>query len=261
MIIDAHNHFWSYNTTEFGWIADDALRRDFQPNELIREQEALGITGTIAVEARQSLEETHTLIHLAERHPHIKGVVAWVDLCGAPTWTNEVANPKVVAVRHVVQDEPDDNFILREDFNRGVSVVGELDLAYEILVFQRQLKNVLTFADRHPNMRLILDHMGKPMPGPEAFTAWRKLIDELAQRRNVFCKVSGLVTEVGLCDFRPYFDVVLKAFTPERVLWGSDWPVLTANLSYAEWFQTCRKALPACCFNETPTAFYKLKEN
>ena len=261
MIIDAHNHFWTYNTQEFGWIADDVLRRDFQPGDLLTQQAALGITGTIAVEARQSLEETRTLIHFAERHTQIKGVVAWVDLCGKPDWAQEVAHPKVVAVRHVVQDEPDDNFILRKDFNRGVSLVGELNLAYEILVFQRQLKNVLAFADRHPTMRLILDHMGKPQPGPNAFAVWRQLMTELAQRPNVFCKVSGLVTEVGRCDFRPYFDVVLNAFTPQRVVWGSDWPVLTANLSYADWFNTCRQTLPACCFGETSAAFYKLKKD
>ena len=262
MIIDSHQHFWKYNDREFGWIAADALRRDFGPEELEPEISRISriendTVKTIAVEARQSIEETRQLLEYAERHEFIAGVTGWIDLRHPDeSGLSLLASPRLVAVRHVVQDEPDDDFILRDDFNRGVELVGEAGKAYEILVFQRQLANAVKFADRHPDMRLVLDHLGKPEKTSNA--EWVKLIREMAKRENVWCKVSGLVTEVGKVDFAPFVETVLEAFGPNRVIWGSDWPVVTADLTYAEWFAAAKHLLPEECLGRTAAAFYRL---
>ena len=139
---------------------------------------------------------------------------------------------KLVGLRHVVQDEPDDGFILRPDFVRGVRTLLAKGLAYDILVFERHLTNVLKFVDALPaDARLVLDHFGKPRD----FAPWKRLVGELAQRENVYCKLSGLVTEVGKIDFSPYLETALEAFGPARLMFGSDWPVVTAHMEYAEW--------------------------
>lgn len=262
MIIDAHQHFWHYTDREFGWISNGAIRRDFLPADLAREIKAAGVDGTIAVEARQSVEETRWLLDLAAENPFIKGVTGWLDLrnpAALHAALGALDSAKLCAVRHVVQDEPDDAFILRDDFNAGVTTVGEQGLVYEILVFRRQLANAIVFADRHPNMRLVLDHMGKPERSPGTPNdAWVRLIREMGKREHVWCKVSGLVTEVGNVDFRPYIETVLEAFGPNRVFWGSDWPVVTADLAYADWLAACRGILPESCFATVAQDFYQL---
>ena len=267
--VDSHQHFWRYNDAEFGWIASDALRRDFAPADLAATIAAAGVDATIAVEARQCVEETEMLLAFAAEHPFIAGVTGWLpiaaddfscclDSFGATKNTKVAKRGGLVALRHVVQDEPDDAFILRDDFNRGVSLIERTNLAYEILVFQRQLANAIAFADRHPNLRFVLDHMGKPEPTSDGRpnAEWTRLIREMAKRANVWCKVSGLVTEVGRVDFRPYLETVLSAFGPERVMWGSDWPVCTADIAYGEWLSACREVLPETCFGGVAEKFY-----
>ena len=255
---------------------------------------AAGGVRTIAVEARQSLEETRQLLAYAAKYDFIAGVTGWIDLLSGVPLEDQLASisdssidestnrridelSRLVEIRHVVQDEPDDAFILRDDFNRGVDMVGKAGKAYEILVFQRQLANAIEFADRHPDMRLVLDHMGKPervhsaeclvhsaecgVPSAESGkpnAEWVRLIREMAKRENVWCKVSGLVTEVGRVDFAPYFETVLEAFGPKRVMWGSDWPVVTADLGYAEWFDAAKRLLPSECLGRTAAEFYGL---
>jgi len=241
MDIDSHRHFWHYTDAEFGWIADDCLRRDFLPMDCGR------MDSCVAVEARQCVEETEWLLDLAARHDFIKGVVGWLpiavpnfprilegylshaDLCASAS-LREVN--KLVGLRHVVQDEPDDGFILRPDFVRGVRTLLEKGLAYDILVFERHLPNVLKFVDALPDdARLVLDHFGKPRD----FASWKRLVGELAQRENVYCKLSGLVTEVGKIDFSPYLETALEAFGADRLMFGSDWPVVTAHMEYGDW--------------------------
>ena len=263
MTIDSHQHFWRYNDAEFGWISSDALRRDFAPADLDATIAAVGVDATIAVEARQCVEETERLLAFAAEHPFIAGVTGWLPIA-ADDFSGHLARfaaeSKLKALRHVVQDEPDDAFILRDDFNRGVKLIERTNLAYEILVFQRQLANAIRFAERHPGMRLVLDHMGKPertvdgRPNVE----WTRLIREMSKRENVWCKVSGLVTEVGRVDFRPYLDTVFSAFGPERVMWGSDWPVCTVDIAYGEWLAACREVLPETCFGSVAEKFYRL---
>jgi len=234
MVIDSHRHFWHYTDAEFGWIADDCLRRDFLP------MDCGGMDSCVAVEARQCVEETEWLLDLAARHDFIKGVVGWLPIAAddfAETLESFFAaknaeDAKLVGLRHVVQDEPDDGFILRPDFVRGVRTLLAKGLAYDILVFERHLPNVLKFVDALPaDARLVLDHFGKPRD----FAPWKRLVGELAQRENVYCKLSGLVTEVGKIDFTPYLATALEAFGPARLMFGSDWPVVTAHMEYAEW--------------------------
>ena len=268
MTVDSHQHFWRYNDAEFGWIASDALRRDFTPADLTATIAAAGVDATIAVEARQCVEETEMLLAFAAEHPFIAGVTGWLPIAADDFGryldrflaAKDAKRGGLVALRHVVQDEPDDAFILRDDFNRGVKLIERTDLAYEILVFQRQLANAIAFADRHPNLRLVLDHMGKPERTEDGRlnAEWVRLIREMAKRGNVWCKASGLVTEVGHIDFRPYLEIILSAFGPERVMWGSDWPVCTADIAYGEWLASCREVLPETCLGSVAEKFYKL---
>ena len=234
MVIDSHRHFWHYTDAEFGWIADDCLRRDFLPTD------CGAMDPCVAVEARQCVEETNWLLDLADKHDFIKGVVGWLPIAAddfAETLESFFAaknaeDAKLVGLRHVVQDEPDDGFILRPGFVRGVRTLLEKGLAYDILVFERHLPNVLKFVDSLPDdARLVLDHFGKPRD----FASWKRLVGELAQRENVYCKLSGLVTEVGKIDFTPYLATALESFGADRLMFGSDWPVVTANMEYAEW--------------------------
>lgn len=259
MIIDAHHHFWRYTPEEFGWIASDALRRDFGPKELAETIRGK-VNRVVSVEARQCVAETEQLLAYAAGHDFIAGVTGWLPIADAvhfPALLERfAAEPKLKALRHVVQDEPDEAFILREDFNAGITRLEGTSLAYEILVFQRQLAHAIRFADKHPNLRLVLDHMGKP--NGRLNSEWVRLIREMAKRENVWCKVSGLVTEVGRVDFRPYIETVLEAFGPNRVMWGSDWPVVTADLAYADWLADCREMLPEECFSQVAERFYNL---
>ncbi len=266
MIVDTHQHFWRYTDEEFGWISSDALRRDFGPADLAETLRAAGVDQVVSVEARQCVAETEQLLADAAEHAFIAGVTGWLPIA-AGDFTGHLERfadaPKLKALRHVVQDEPDDAFILRTDFNRGIDCLEQTSLAYEILVFQRQLANAVRFADRHPNLRMVLDHMGKPERGRAGGSIpneeWKRLIREMGQRENVWCKVSGLVTEVGRVDFRPYLETVLAAFGPARVMWGSDWPVCTADLPYSDWLAACRAVLPEECFGKTAQEFYKLR--
>ena len=234
MVIDSHRHFWHYTDAEFGWIADDCLRRDFLPTD------CGAMDPCVAVEARQCVEETNWLLNLADKHDFIKGVVGWLPIAAddfAETLESFFAaknaeDAKLVGLRHVVQDEPDDGFILRPGFVRGVRTLLEKGLAYDILVFERHLPNVLKFVDALPDdARLVLDHFGKPRD----FVSWKRLVGELAKRGNVQCKLSGLVTEVGQVDFAPYLETALEAFGADRLMFGSDWPVVTAHMEYGDW--------------------------
>jgi L-fuconolactonase len=226
-----------------------ALRRDFLPAHLKAEIAAVGIDGVVSVQARQTVGETEWLLSLADENDFIKGVVGWVPLA-EPGVRDAVAkfaaNPKLRAVRHVVQDEPDDRFILGVDFNRGVSVLKDFGLVYDILIFERQLAASIEFVDRHPQQVFVLDHIAKPRIGDNAIEPWRANIRELARRPNVFCKVSGMVTEADWKTWseeqlRPYFDVVLEAFGPRRLMFGTDWPVCLAASGYARWVDVVRK--------------------
>jgi L-fuconolactonase len=251
MKIDAHHHFWRYNAEEFAWIDDSLapLRRDFLPSDLELEIKKVGIEGTISVQARQSVDETQWLLSLASEHDFIKGVVGWLPLVD-PMIREHLAefagHPKLKAVRHVVQGEPDDRFILREDFNRGVTALKDFELVYDILIYDRHLPYAIEFVDQHPDQVFVLDHLAKPQIKAGLIDDWAAQICKLAQRSNVYCKVSGMVTEADLHSWtiealKPYWDMVLAAFGLERIMFGSDWPVCTVAAEYGVWYETVAK--------------------
>jgi L-fuconolactonase len=247
MRIDSHHHFWSYDPVDYGWIDDTmrVIRRDFLPEHLKAEIAAAGVEGVVSVQARQNLTETQWLLDFARQHDFIKGVVGWVELV-SPTVSAELerfaANPKLKSVRHVVQGEPDDRFILRDDFNRGIRELRKFNLVYDILIFERQLPPTIQFVDAHPEQVFVLDHIAKPRIKDDVIEPWSKQLRELAQRPNVYCKASGLVTEADYTKWteaqvRRYFDVALEAFGPQRLMFGSDWPVCLVACGYARWHQ------------------------
>lgn len=247
MKIDSHHHFWSYDPVEYGWINDTmkVIRRDFLPEQLHAEIASVGVDGVVSVQARQNLAETRWLLDFAAKHDFIKGIVGWVELVSPKVGTELerlAASPKLKSVRHVVQGEPDDDFILREDFNRGIRGLKQFNLAYDILIFERHLPQTIRFVDAHPDQVFVLDHIAKPRIKDNAFAPWNKNLRELARRPNVYCKASGIVTEADFATWsesqvRSYFDVALEAFGPQRLMFGSDWPVCLVACGYARWHQ------------------------
>ena len=245
MKIDSHHHFWHYNPVEFGWIDETmrVIRRDFLPEDLRGEIARAGIEGVVSVQARQSLSETQSLLEFADGNDFIKGVVGWVEISSARVsedLEHFAAKPKFKSVRHVIQGEQDDNFILRSDFNRGIRVLKRFSLAYDILVLERHLPQTIRFVDDHPDQVFVMDHIAKPRIKDGIFEPWNQNIRELAKRPNVSCKISGMVTEADFsgwseAQLRPYFDTVLEAFGPQRLMFGSDWPVCLVASSYATW--------------------------
>jgi L-fuconolactonase len=252
-VIDSHQHFWIYTASEYGWIDEQMhlIRRDFLPSDLQQEMQRIGATRSVAVQARQTLEETAWLLNLAHEHHSIAGVVGWAPLAArdpAKHIERLAANPILKGVRHVLQDEPDDNYILRSDFNTGIKALHRFNLVYDILIFGKHLPQTIEFVDRHLDQIFVLDHLAKPHIGDHALMPWRDHLTELARRPNVYCKISGLITEADWKtwqpqDLQPYLDVVLEAFTPARLMFGSDWPVILVAGSYDRWFQVVQNAI------------------
>ena len=249
--IDAHHHLWRYSKEEYGWIAGDMapIARDFLPHDLQQVLTASGIQGSVAVQARQSLAETESLLSFAQEFPIIRGVVGWAPIA-SPEFPQVLERfqhfQKLKGFRHVVQDEPDDAFLLRPDFNAGIAQFKSYGLVYDILIFERQLPAAISFVDRHPSQVFVLDHIAKPCIRDRVLEPWRTNIRELARRQNVYCKLSGMVTEAlwaqwSLPDLLPYFETVLEAFGPKRLMAGSDWPVCLLAATYQTWFSTLRE--------------------
>lgn len=251
--IDAHLHVWRYLPPGPAWMGDGlgVLRRDFLIDDLRDVTAEAGVTGAIVVEAERTIAETEWLSKVAVSDDLICGVVGWAPLA-SPGVTSELekiaAHPKMKAVRHPIHDELDDDFVLREDFNRGIAELKKFDLGYDILIFEKHLPQTMQFVDRHPDQIFILDHAAKPRIRERVLDPWCDNIRELALRPNVYCKISGMVTE-GDWDtwseeeLSPYIDVVLEAFTPKRLMFGSDWPVVTLASSYQRWIGTVRAAI------------------
>jgi L-fuconolactonase len=242
MRIDAHQHFWHYNAAEYGWIDDSmtTLRRDFMPSDSESEMTRAGFDGCVAVQVRQTLEETRWFLALADAHPFIVGVVGWVDLQAADVRTTlqRIArHPKLVGIRHIVQSEADDRFLLRPAFCRGIAFLAEFDLAYDVLIYPRHLPIAAEFVDRFERQRFVLDHLAKPNIRGTEIRAWERDLRRLADRPNVLCKLSGLVTEADWQrwrpdDIRPFLEVAIDCFGPGRLMIGSDWPVCTVAADY-----------------------------
>jgi L-fuconolactonase len=249
--IDAHHHLWRYRSDEFPWIDEDmtALRRDFLPEDLLASMRAAGVEGAVVVQARQALAETDWLLDLADRHAWMRGVVGWAPLASdefPAVLDRLVMHGKLKGLRHVIQDEPDEQYILSDAFNRGVSRLRGTALVYDILIYERHLPQTITFVDRHPGQVFVLDHVAKPLIRLGEREPWATHLRELARRENVFCKISGMVTEADPARWtpaglQPYWEIALEAFGPQRLLAGSDWPVCELACSYTRWFELVRQ--------------------
>ncbi len=258
--IDAHFHLWHYSAAQYGWIDDSmqALRGDFLPAQLQAEMKAAEVQAGIAVQARQDLEETRWLLHLAGENSSIAGVVGWAELASAafPAQLETLAGDRwLKGLRHILQDEPDDGYMLRDDFNRGISLLHSASLVYDILIFERHLPIAVQFIDRHPEQAFVLDHLAKPKIRGGEISPWRENVRELARRPNVFCKISGMVTEAhwqhwNADDLRPFLEVALECFGAKRLMAGSDWPVCTLASSYSRWWQVLREWAAALSTDE-----------
>ena len=244
MHIDSHQHFWIYDAVAFPWIGPGMgrLARDYLPADLAATLAAAGISGSVAVQARQSIEETQWLLGLAERNPWIRGVVGWVDL-QSPAVSDQLrrfaAHPQFVGVRHVVQDEPNPRFVLGEEFRRGIGALREWGLTYDLLLYPHQLPAAVELAGLTPEQPYVLYHLAKPAIRARQREPWRTDIAALARHEHVYCKLSGMVTEATLDrwrreDFRPYLEIAVDAFGPSRLMFGSDWPVCLLAAEYAE---------------------------
>jgi L-fuconolactonase len=278
MRIDSHHHFWKYSAEEYGWITPEmgVIRKDFLPADLEREIQLAKIDGVVSVQARQSKEETRALLDFAAKHAFIKGVVGWVPLAemNAARHIEEMmnlANPKLRGFRHVIQGEADDNYILRADFQEGVKALHYWGLVYDILIYEKHLPQTIRFVDQHPQQIFVVDHIAKPVIKTGSFKDWAANMRKLAERPNVFCKVSGMVTEADWKKWtpgqlQPYFDLVLNAFTPRRLMFGSDWPVCLVASGYQRWVKTVEAAYAKLTlaekqriFGGTAAAVYELK--
>jgi len=276
MKIDAHQHFWIYDPQRDHWMDETmtTIQRDFLPNDLKEELDHCQIDGCVAVQADQSETETQFLLDLAAKNSFIKGVVGWVDLCAGNVkerLAHFASNPLFKGVRHIVQSEADDKFMLREDFQRGIAELGPLGLTYDILIFPKHLGTALELVRQFPEQPFVLDHMAKPLIKKQVFSPWEEDIRALAAMPNVYCKMSGLTTEASWHgwspdDIFPYLDIVFDAFGCERLIYGSDWPVCTLAGGYqaahellltymSVQTEDCQKAI----FGGNASDFYKLK--
>ena len=235
MRIDAHQHCWIYDPEEYPWMEDDmaCLKADYMPPDLHQHLQRHEIDGSLLVQVRQSLDETRWMLELAEKYLYILGVVGWVDFRSPEVGAqlDEFKDhPKLRGVRHLVQGEEDDYYLTRSDFCRGVREAADRGLTYDILVYPHQLEAAISFADRFPDAPLVLDHLAKPYIAKGEVEPWASQIKRLAERPNVACKISGMVTEANWeewkkDDFHPYLDVCFEAFGEDRLIFGSDWPM------------------------------------
>ncbi|OPZ05598.1 MAG: Amidohydrolase [candidate division BRC1 bacterium ADurb.BinA292] len=263
-IIDSHQHFWDIARFSYPWMSPgpSILRRNYLPADLMPHLRECGVASTILVEAQNTREETRYLLDLADRHPLIAGVVGWVDL-QSPGVEREIeaatAHRRLVGVRHQVESSPDDAWLTREASIRGLRALAAAGLPFDLIVFPRHLDTIPILAERAPELRMVLDHLGKPDIAHGGFAAWAPRLRRIAQFPNIYCKISGLVTEADhhrwrLDDLKPYVQFARECFGIDRLMWGSDWPVCLLAASYeqvwqlvtdytSEWSQTDRAAL------------------
>jgi L-fuconolactonase len=275
MRIDAHQHFWRYDPVRYPWIDDSLapLTRDFLPADLHPLLSRAGFDASVAVQTLHSVDETRWLLSLADLHPFIAGVVGWVDLAAANAQAQLESitdHPKLVGIRHVVQSERDDRFLLRPDFCRGVALLEPFGLAYDILIHPRHLEAAAEFVERFPNQRFVLDHLAKPIIRSAELESWARALRRLAAHPLVCAKLSGLVTEADWTSWtpaqlRPYLDVAFDAFGADRLMIGSDWPVCTVAAEYGPTMAVVTEymsALPAsdreAVFGGTARRFWNL---
>ena len=243
-MIDTHQHFWRLSRGGYAWMPEDSpvLRRDYEPDDLHPLLRRNRISGTIAVQADDNIEETEFLLSLADQHSWIRGVVGWVDLerTDAPTQIQKLAeNPKFVGIRPMIQDISDIEWMMRPELAPGLEMLCKLDLTFEALILQRHLPILGRFLELYPDLKVVIDHCAKPEFAEGRFADWAAGMTRAASRPGVFCKLSGLLTEAGpgtdATDIEPYLMHAVDVFTPQRLLFGSDWPVLLLAGNYGDW--------------------------
>ncbi|MEI9945744.1 MAG: amidohydrolase family protein [Chitinophagaceae bacterium] len=244
MQVDTHVHFWKYDKKQDDWITGDMkiLKQDYLPENISLSFKNNGIDGCVAVQVRQTELETHFLIELAKTHDIIKGVVGWIDLQNENILERLdyfSQYPIIKGWRHIVQGEPND-FLLKRDFQRGIAALQSYNYTYDVLIYHHQLKPALEFVSKFPDQPFVIDHCAKPDIAHGKIDEWKVLMREMAAHPNVYCKLSGLFTEAkwkewSAGEFYPYLDVVFEAFGADRLLFGSDWPVILLSGIYVQW--------------------------
>lgn len=250
MIIDAHQHFWNYHPETHAWINESmgVIRKDFLPEDLGPILASLSIDGCIAIQADQSVAETRFLIELAKENDWIKAVIGWIDLRADDIeiqLTNWMQTPILKGFRHILQSE-EPEFMLSSDFLRGMAALEKFNYCYEILIYPKHLPATLLLVKQFPNMRFVIDHIAKPNIKEQQISEWQKGIELLGKQKNVYCKISGLVTEAdwknwARKDFDPYLTIIKKAFGIDRLIYGSDWPVCLLAADYNEQYTICKQ--------------------
>lgn len=275
-MIDTHVHFWNYDKVKDAWINDEMkiLQRDFLPQHLKPELDQNGMEGVVVVQADQSENETKFLIELAKKNPEIKGIIGWVDL------QNEDIENKLLyysqssiikGFRHIVQAESP-GFLKGERFLNGIKLLKNFEFTYDVLIYQNQLEEAIDFVNEFPEQKFIIDHCAKPMIKDKKIDEWEKGMQEISQNKDVYCKLSGLTTEAkwnnwNEKDFYPYLDIVFECFGTDRLLFGSDWPVVLVSGTYTKWKNLLKNYMhnyspeeKEKVFTKNAIEFYNLKE-
>lgn len=251
-IIDTHHHFWRYDPVGYDWITDDMCRikKDFLPAQLKEVIEKACVDAVVSIQARQMIRETEWLLDMAEENDFIRGVVGWLPLINPDIelyLERYSENPYLKALRHVLQGEKDE-YMLTKEFNHGIGLLKKYNLVYDILIFEKQLPAAIQLVDYHPDQVFVLDHIAKPRIAENILSPWKENICKLAERPNVYCKISGMVTEADFNSWtrqqlKPYMDIVMEAFGPDRLMFGSDWPVCLTACEYEEWLNLVKNWL------------------
>ena len=274
-VVDAHQHFWNLQRFPYDWLSPElqVLYRNYEPDDLKPLMDAASVDQCVFIQATQVVDEAHWVLELSERYPFIAGVVGWVDLTDPQVGSvldDLRRHPRFQGVRHLVQDEQDDRWLLRDDVNRGLDELAARDLTYDILVFPRHLPYVPEVVARHSNLRFVVDHLAKPSIKTGEIDTWARDLARVAEYPNVWCKLSGMVTEADHAnwtpdDLRPYVETTVRLFGYDRLMWGSDWPVCLLAAGYVEVKDALLTALNPITQNDlarvmggTATHFYSL---
>ena len=276
-MIDAHQHFWQLGRFDYSWLDAaelSVIRRDYLPEHLKPKIDKAGITQTIFVQTQHNTDENRWVLDLAKQHDWIAGVVGWVDLA-SPDCESQLAefkdHPKFVGIRHVTQDEPDDNFIVNERVLNGLRILERHSVPFDLLFYVKHLHHAKTLGKKLPNLPMVIDHLSKPEIKKQNFDPWKKDLLAAAEFPNVFCKLSGMVTEADWnnwkpADLKPYVETAIDAFGPQRCMFGSDWPVCELAASYQQVVSTLSEIVGSISdtekqqiFGETAKSFYRLK--
>lgn len=277
VVIDSHQHFWQLSQPfDMGWLNEpqlESIQRDYLPANLVPLMRQAGVDRTVIVQTQHNLRENHWALSLADQHDFIAGVVGWVDLTSSDCeqqLEEYRRHPKFVGVRHLTHNEPDDDFIVRDDVLRGLKILEKHRVPFDLLFFARHLRHAATLAQMFPGLPFVLDHLAKPMIKVRRLDNWEVSFREAASYPNIYCKLSGMVTEADWSawksiDLKPYVDIALSAFGPERCMFGSDWPVCELAGSYSEVCFALRELLGSFSAREraqilggTATSFYGL---